>query len=397
MNILITTFSFPSLKLGHYDGKFILAEAKAYAENGASVKVLTPHYPGAKKSESPQKGVEIIRFSYFFPNSWQRLKQPGKPIYDSKSILALIQLPILLTIFSLHILRFSKWADIIHAQWTITALLALPAKFIFKTPIAMTARGSDLRILPAWLNRFIHRHVTATIDCFGTQPNLEKLKKEFPSYYIKLPLVVDYHHPKNKVPEDIKRIINSSKKKFIIFYIGRYVAFKIAQDNLFLDLINAAPLLKNKIDFHVFFIGNGEEAILTQMTDQIRTNNITDCVTLLGSKMNIDDYLPWADLGIGGNALNAVSQEFIVANIPQMMPTGNENIDSLWENDRNILLVQPKSPVAMAEKIINFARSPMLQSDIKKFSFLDMSHYVATTSIGGQKYLNIFKKLITKY
>ena len=114
MNILINTFSFPSIKENVHDGRFVYSEAIGYAENGAVVKVLTPHYPGADKTEQINENIEIIRFRYFFPSSLQALKTPGIPLYSQKSFLAIMQIPFLCLFFALNILRYAWWADIIR-------------------------------------------------------------------------------------------------------------------------------------------------------------------------------------------------------------------------------------------------------------------------------------------
>ena len=157
MNILIASFSFPSPRQNIHDGRFVFSEAMAYAQNGACVRVITPHFPGVDRSEEVTENIRVFRFQYFVPQSLQVLKKPGVPIYNQKSLLAVFQIPILCFCFALDILKHARWADIIHAQWTITALLALPAKWISGKKIILTARGSDIRLLPKSINRFIHR------------------------------------------------------------------------------------------------------------------------------------------------------------------------------------------------------------------------------------------------
>ena len=139
MNILITSFSFPSYKNKIFDGKFVFSEAMAYAENGADVKVLTPHYRGADKRELVGEKITVLRFQYFIPKSLQVLKKPGIPIYDQRALLGIIQIPFLCFFFALNILKHAEWADIIHAQWTASALFALPAKWILGKRIILTA------------------------------------------------------------------------------------------------------------------------------------------------------------------------------------------------------------------------------------------------------------------
>ena len=108
MNILINTFSFPSIKENIHDGRFVFSEAMGYAENGANVKVITPHYPGADKAEQINENITILRFQYFIPKSLQVLKKPGIPIYNQKSFLAILQISFLCLFFVLHILYFVR-------------------------------------------------------------------------------------------------------------------------------------------------------------------------------------------------------------------------------------------------------------------------------------------------
>ena len=132
MNILIATTSFPDKNNDDIAGKFVMNEARAYALNGMNVTVLTPHQPGALRREMIQPQLQVIRFRYFLPEKRQCLKTPNKPIYGQRSLLAVIQLPVFLAIFFLQLIRYGRKADVIHCQWTATALLALPCKWLFK-------------------------------------------------------------------------------------------------------------------------------------------------------------------------------------------------------------------------------------------------------------------------
>lgn len=393
MKILITTFSFPTQKLGHYDGKFVLAEANGYAENGAFVKVLTPHYPGSQNFEILENGVEIIRFTYFWPIGWQCLKQPGKPIYDSRSTLALLQIPFALILFSFHIFRLAKWADLIHSQWTITGLLALPAKFFYKIPIVMTARGSDLRLLPKWLNCFIHKHVTAAIDCWGPQPTMMAFRKLYPAKYIKLPLIVEYR-PSRNMPKEIQKVIFDKKDLFSIVYVGRLVKLKLDQKNLFINLIDAINKIDKELNFHVFLIGDGEQEIIDLIKQKISAYNIGSSVSLLGGKLNVSDYIQNADLGIGGQALNAVSQEFIVAKVPQILTKGDRNTEAIWTHEHNAFLVDNTHSDALASIISKLILDRDLTMKIARNASADMSKYVLDVSDGGKQYLAAFKEIV---
>ena len=389
MNILITTFSFPSLEEGYYDGKFVLAEARGYAENGAQVKVLTPYYPGAKTTEYIDGSIEVIRFRYFWPRNLHRLKKPGVAIYSNKSLLGLIQIPFIIISFAYNIFRLSGWADIIHSQWTVTALLALPAKFLRKTPVVMTPRGSDLRLLPPKVNRFIHKHVSGCIDCWGPQPSMLGFKKQYPAHYVALPLIVDYH-PDGPIPNDLHP---EYPGRFRVLFVGRLVQLKLDQGSLFFDLIECIPFISSSRDFHVYLIGDGEIDMINRLSQKIVSLGLEERISMLGGRSKISDYLNHADLGLGGQALNAVSQEYIVSGVPQII-TREANGEAIWRDGHNAFLVDRGDVRLLANTISRIMDDRQLRALIANNSSTEMGDYVTNTLTGGDLYLSAFCDII---
>ena len=398
MKILVCTFSFPSIKGNNYDGKFVFSEAVSYAENGAHVKVITPHYYGADKEEKINDKIAVFRFQYFFPKSLQVLKKPGIPIYNQKSFLALIQIPFLCLFFSVNIFRYALWADIIHAQWTITALLCLPAKWILGKKVIMTARGSDIRLFPNWLNRFIFSRVDAAIDCFGPQPWNDEIKKEFPANYIKLPLIV-HNDNSGVMPEDMKEIIDRKPDAFTILYVGRFDCMKIKDNHLpLIGLIHVASDLKARdMNFHVFYVGDGDELVKRKMSSLIRQYHLYDYVTLLGAKINVPDYIYFCHLGVGGIAFNAVSQEFTISGKPQILVKGKDNADILWRHGFNAIFVEPDNRTDLAEKLIWAINNREVVRKIGKNARDSTSRHIMDSKSGGKQYLIQFDKLINMF
>ena len=66
LNILIVSTSFPCKKLDTIGGKFVLLEARAYARNGANVKVLTPSFYGAPKYEELEENLCLVSFCLLY-------------------------------------------------------------------------------------------------------------------------------------------------------------------------------------------------------------------------------------------------------------------------------------------------------------------------------------------
>ena len=396
MNILINTFSFPSLKHNIHDGRFVFSEAVAYAENGTCVKVITPHFPGVDRREKVTENITVFRFQYFVPNSLQVLKKPGVPIYNQKSLLALIQIPFLCLCFTLNIMKHAWWADIIHAQWTVTALLSLPAKWILGKKIILTVRGSDIRLLPKSINRFIHRQVDAAIDCFP-QPWSNKYKQGFPAHYITLPLIV-HNDDSGVMPEDMKIILEEKSDPFIIMYVGRFDYIKIKINKLpLINVIHASKILKREqMNFHVFYVGDGEEDLKGEMLRLIKNMDLQEYISLLGPKTNVLDYIHFCHLGIGGIAFNAVSQEFTISGKPQILLDGKDNINSPWRHRINSIFIRPDDQGDLAEKLMWAIKN---REEIKKIgenAKNEMKKYIVDSKLGGKLYLREFRNLIQK-
>jgi glycosyltransferase involved in cell wall biosynthesis len=394
MNILITSFSFPNFKDGTYDGKFVFSEALAYAENGANVRVLTPHYDGADKMETMHERIRVFRFQYFIPKSFQTLKRPGIPIYNQRSPLQLIQIPLLCLVFIVHMLKHALWADIIHAEWTVSALLALPAKWIFRKKVVLTARGSDIRLLPYWMNQFIHRQVDAAIDCFGPQPRNVAYKERFSANFIKLPLLVK-NHCSQVMPHDMKKFFNVKPDPFIILYVGRYDQLKIKNKFPLLTLIHASWIVKSRgMRFQVVYIGDGDEGIKEKMLRIIDQKHLYDCVTLLGPRTNVLDYIHFCNLGVGGFAFNAVSQEFTISGKPQILVEVEDNRNTPWRHGINAIFVKPDDPEDLGEKLSWAIESPEQVKKLGQNAKNEMREYVVESRAGGMLYLREFQNII---
>jgi glycosyltransferase involved in cell wall biosynthesis len=397
MNILITTFSFPSPKDNLYDGKFILSEAISYAINGANVRVVMPHYFDAQRIQTVYNNITVYRFKYLTPKWWETLKMPGVPMYSRKSFFSVIQIPILCLFFCLNIIKHADWADIIHAQWTVTALLALPAKWLFGKKIVVTARGSDLRLLPNWVNSFIHKHVDAAIDCFGPQHWNIEYKKNFPAHYIQLPLIV-HKDASGIIPEDMKQQRSYRSGTFNILYVGRFDPIKLNDNKLPLfNLIHAAKILKEKnMKFQVLFIGDGNEQIKKEIKHLIDIYDLHDFVTLLGPKINVLDYVKFCDLGVGGIAFNSVSEEFTIMGKPQLLVKSIDNEDTPWRHGINCIFIESDNKTDLTEKLIWAYEHRCELKNIGEKAKNDMIEYITDSKNGGRLYLEAFSILLRR-
>jgi glycosyltransferase involved in cell wall biosynthesis len=143
VKVCIVTTAFPS-KDGDQRGTFILEAARAIRRAGVQVRVLAIHTPGAKKYEF-QDGIEIFRPQYL-PEKWEILQSEGgglPVIWKKRPWARLAILPFMIT----HTLQtgfLARDCDIIHANWTLSAVAAWASAWIHHKPMIVTVQGSDM-------------------------------------------------------------------------------------------------------------------------------------------------------------------------------------------------------------------------------------------------------------
>ena len=263
----------------------------------------------------------------------------------------------------------------------------------------MTIRGSDIRLLPKCLNRFIHANVTAVVDCYGDQKRNNENKKNFPANYIKLPLIVEAPDPTvKKMPQDMQAPLGMRKNVFNIIYLGRFDPVKIDDGLPILHLIDAADIINRNADqdFHIFYIGDGNAAIKSRMKKKIENYGLNHCITLLGPKQHVNDYLLFCDLGVGGIAFNAVSQEFSCLKKAQLLFEGNHNLETPWKDKINTLFFKAGNINELADIIIYAMEDRQRLEEIGNRAYNMMSRYVKNLNDGGVLYLQAFSEILTK-
>lgn len=161
MNIIILTTSYPLFD-GDSTGNFVSGLAEELVSRKLKVDVVAPHTLRSATIED-MGGVRIRRFRYA-PKSLEKVAYGFGVLGNIRhSVLAKIELPFFMVSFFVIGLRVAKKADIIHANWTFAALIAIAIKKFTKKPIVLTVHGSDIEKVPNFLNKFILKRVNHTI------------------------------------------------------------------------------------------------------------------------------------------------------------------------------------------------------------------------------------------
>ena len=392
MNILVVSLGFPDFKNNSNASKFVLNECLAYAMNGAKVKVITPHRHNALRYEKLHENIEVHRYTYFLPTRLQAMRRVNVPMYKNKGLIHLIQWPFFLGICSLAILKHCRWADIIHCQWTLTTMLALPSKLFSSAKIVTTYRGGDMKYLPSKLNGIALRKSDAVINCWYEQQwNLDIIEK-YQANYIKLPLIVRDREVL-PVPHDISEDVKSGK--FIIGYIGRL------QENIMKNIGLPTRILIDAVDILIkegydnislVYIGEGQE-VKEEMMQKVERLGLTSSIRFLGLKERVEEYIQYFNLGAGGSSFSSVSQEHSFNKVPQILIRGFDNVNVPWEHKKNALFIDHNSVEDLVEVIKYAIEDAERLKEIGEKAEMVIQDYVQDMTNGGKIYLEAFSKL----
>lgn len=163
--IVVATTNFPLEQRGDRTGNFVVDPVLALADDLDQIVVMPQHPTRGSKREMFGGEVPVIRFSYWWPRSAMRLAHgDGIPANLQRSWLARAQVLPLILVFTWWVTRLARRADLVHAHWLQVALLALPAKWLWGTPIIVTIHGTDLTQFPDWFTGWILRRVDVVVS-----------------------------------------------------------------------------------------------------------------------------------------------------------------------------------------------------------------------------------------
>lgn len=164
LRLLVITTGYPRFP-GDIFGCFIEDLHKGLAPH-ASITVLAPHALGLPVRED-RANVHIYRPRYC-PGGGSVAYGGGIPS-NLRRWSARLQLPFFLLALQLAAFRLVSRADVVHAHWGISGLLAYPACWLWRRPLVVTFRGSDLHggATLLRLSRFVARRAVAVV-CVAT-------------------------------------------------------------------------------------------------------------------------------------------------------------------------------------------------------------------------------------
>lgn len=221
------------------------------------VDVICPFYPESNSREERWGTVHIHRFHYL-PRQLQTLiGNGGIPTNFRKSFFAKIQLPLLFLAMFFKARSYAGGSDIIHCQWSLTALVGVLIKVMYRKPLVLTERGSSLnaavkykitRKVLVWL---LSKCDYITANNFNQIDTIRMLG--FTEYIKAVPNGVDIEIFKPRDKLTARKVAGLESGKRIILYVGWIVEAK----GIGYLLQAAVDLINTFSDLLFVFVGGG--------------------------------------------------------------------------------------------------------------------------------------------
>lgn len=356
MKVCMITTSFPRFA-EDISGVFIYRLCRALLLSGMEVDVVTPADKGKSRMEK-MSGIQVHRFRYFFPESWQGLAYGtggGIPANLKRCPWLLFQVPFFFFMFLIKTLRVSKGADVLHANWIYVGLVAWVVKMIRGIPFVVTLRGSDVQMsqkgrFSICLSRFIlHRAAAVTTVSLALKH-----------------WVIEQGVPEDRVTfirngTDLSSDICIVKDPGIcrLLFVGNLTPIK----GVILLIKALSSVLKKETRFSLTVIGEGAEKI--NLEQEVKKYALNDTVKFIGTVspdrvagwMSESDCLVLPSLWEG---TPNVILEAMACGLP-VVASDLPGIRELVTPDLNGLLFQPQDVDALSRHLLKIIQDLALR------------------------------------
>lgn len=376
MDILIVTTSYPR-RNDDMSGIFIKRLATAMFQLGSQITVLAPGDQNSK-SEEVDGDVRVVRFSYA-PRPWMKLAYGpgGIPENLKRNPLLYMALPFFIISFVFNILRISRNCDIIHANWMITGLLALPSSVLMRIPLVVTLRGSDFKTKRSRFLQFVLNKSNAVTTVNEKWMKELKQKYEANIYYTPNGVCI----PEGRI--DVRGKYKIGKDQTLVLFVGTLCERK----GIDILVSTAALLAKNNIRFLVVGPGDQNRFHLLSYSNIILAGEYKpEEVLTIYSSCDIF-LLPSRFEGRPNTLIEAMA-----AGIPSIVAPLPGVID-FFTTDCGIILEQ-NIPELIADKIISLADQPGLRKKMGKSAKERIVELKLDWNTCAKNYLSIFGEFI---
>lgn len=358
--------------------------------NFRDIRVIAPHYVGAKRKERPDQNVSITRFRYFLPYSQENIAYgefKKDKLYPLKSLL-----------YIASELCATFWASvkgrnvIVNAHWLIPqGFVAVLLKYLFHNKVVISIHGADVFTLNGGTMRKVKRFTLQRADAVITNSSAtqEVCQGLYDREYPIIPMGVDLGRFKR--PD--KRVAG---KTFELLFVGRVVEAKGL-----MYLCEAVKMLKEQGALvHLNIVGDGEAR--ADIEQYVEANKLGSQITLVGwvQQENLAAYYAEANAFVGPSiitdsgwkeAFGVVFAEASAMGLP-VITTSTGGIKDIIKHELNGLIVPQKDAAAIAAAVTRLQKHPELCESLGERGTKFIAENFSWEVIAA-KYLNIFENL----
>lgn len=354
MKVCYLTTSYPRYG-GDFPGVFTFWLHRELVKRGVEVHVIAPGADGLKEEEV-WEGVQIHRFQYFFPRLQRVAYGAGILANLRKDPWAWIGMPTFLLSFFFRTLRIGRKCDLLHCFWSPTALIALPLAKLAGKRIALTVLGSDIRYLPAFLNRFIFALVDRIIA--PATEIFEELEKLGVKGYNVIPMPVDESKFHRQQDFSSVRREFALGDEWIVTFVARLHEFKDP-----LAFVRAIPEIQSRIQKVKFFVV-GDGPLRGNVEELVTQYGLRDKVHLTGFRGDVERFLGVSHIFVAlspyENTWSNSIAEAMFMEVPCVITDAGYS-SKLFAHGADCILIPPRDEKALANAVVELIGDPDLR------------------------------------
>ncbi len=400
--VCLLTSNFPRWQ-GDAVTPFVLHLAQDLQALGWEVDVLAPHAPGAARRERLD-GVAVRRFRYLWPESQQTVcYQGGALINLRKRRSNWLKLPLLVFFEWLALIALLARGryDLVNAHWILPqGFVAVAAAWLFRTPVVITAHGSDVFGLRAplftWFKRVsLERAAAVTVNSSATERAVRDIAVKV-ARLRRIPMGATLRPPAGEPnPSALRAQFRRGGGPLLVF-VGRLVE----QKGIF-DLLRAVDhLVKRGSEVSLMLLGDGpERASLEGLCDDL---GIRDRVYFLDwtDPAVVPNYLRAGDVFVGPSkrdrdgsveAQGLAIVEAMLSRAP-VIATRSGGIPDLIHHEKTGLLVSEGRPDEIADAVERMVGDPEMAQRLRDAAY-DLAVAEFTRDRSARRFSELFSAL----
>lgn len=324
---------------------FVHRLSKALAKEAIQVSVVAPGAPDTVGHEIMDR-VEVYRFTYMWPRRWQKLAYGwGIPENLRHNKLLFLVIPFFLIAFLLCAFRRCRSADVIHAHWIPSGLVGLVVGKLLRKPVVVTVHGSDARLLPSVISRWVLRHVG---EVHVVSVEMQELVRSLGREGCLVPVLIDEEvfNPEADPTPVLEEFDLSGP---VVTFVGRLYDFRNP-----LALVRAMPfVLTKRPEVRFLIIGNGPQA--HEIEHVARHLGVRDRLIVTGPRNDVYRFLKASSIFVAlspiDNVWTCAIAEAMLVGVPCIM-TDAGFTGSFFTHEKNCYLVPVDDEQALAGAVL---------------------------------------------